>query len=103
MAAYADGRPATGRAAVAGHSGCNAVAVAGRWQRGGGGRGQAGTREHLAVRANVQEVLGQKQCVRPRPPRNSDGSAQTGAVAPWSVAAGALAGTASPLTVARIR
>src|ERR1700683_3086744 len=100
MAPYTDGRPETGRPAVAGHSSCNPLAVAGRRHRGGGGPGQAGNRKHLAVRANVQQVLGQEQCVRPRPPRDFYGPAQTWAVAPWSVGSGVLAGTASSLTVA---
>src|SRR5436190_12342664 len=59
MAAYTDGRSATGRAAVAGHRGGNPVAVARGRQRGGGGPGQAGNRGHLPARATVPQVLGQ--------------------------------------------
>src|SRR2546423_11757587 len=103
MAAYADGRTTTGRATVAGHRRGDAVAVASRWWRGGGGPGKAGNSRHWAARADVRQVLGQKQCIRPRPPRHPHGPAQTGAVASWPVGAGALAATASPLIVALTR
>src|SRR5262249_12562001 len=99
VAAHPPGRPGKGRAAVAGHSGGDAVAAARRWQCGGGGPGQASRGRALrAVRAAVPRVLADAQRVRPRSADDPDGHAQTPAVSPGSLDTRALAGVAPPLT-----